>query len=145
MAVGAAATEARKRLVLLCGLLALATGCSLDWSYPEGSGGGGEGATGAGAGNVGGGDGCDGARINIVQPAPDSAVTHGPIDFLAEVQCSQPPDDAIVWEISGVDGVFAVGYSHTTTVNAVGTFDLWVAVVQNDEPIASDVITFETE
>ena len=124
----------------------MASGCSLDWSYPDGPGGpGGGGGENTGGSGAAGGDACDGPRINIVHPQDGAIVPHGPVSFQAQVQCGEPPSDAIVWEITGNDGVFAVGYQHVTAVDAVGTFDLWVAVTQQGEPIASDMITFETE
>jgi hypothetical protein len=146
--VVAAATEHQgssgsARRCAIVGALALscASGCSLDWSYPEGTGG-------AGGTNVGGGGGatdCNATRISIVSPADGSTVNHGPVDFAANVQCGEPPPDAIVWEISGSDGVLAIGYSHVTPVSMVGTFDLWVGVSDGGDVVASDMITFSTQ
>ena len=138
----AAATERGRRWAALGLVLLTASGCSLDWSYPEGAAGGGGSSTGTGTGGSGA---CDGPRIQIVAPMNGATVPHGPVDFAAQVQCGDPPADTIVWELSGVDGVFAVGLQHVTSVDAVGTFDLWVAVTNGGNVATSDMITFSTE
>jgi hypothetical protein len=104
------------------------------------------GAGGMGMGGLGGQGGMAPLAITITNPPQGAQLPHGtPIDFIAEVTGGAPANDQIVWQKSEVAGPFGIGYVHTKTINVIGTHTLSVAVMEGDNPVATDTITFETQ